>query len=262
MLSLNACILARGLGFTGNDRKQERLGQMADMFSRRTDLDVVLLQEAWEGGLLPRQLDGFYRACRRAGWWVIATQPAGVMNSGNVILSRHRPEAAGAHTFRSTQGWQRLLPNGALHACISSPRGRRLHLFTAHLQSATVPYASPLNQSCEKIRAQQCAELKHHIDTTAGTDRWVVAGDFNIDASSREYARLVAAWGVPSLLQAGGSPPTYNDHSFLAPPGWRRVGYAGCIDHVFTNAPGARLRRVHTQPDISDHYGVEFSVPS
>ena len=257
LLSLNACILVKGAGFaaTGDDRKEERLRDFVDMLK---DYDIVLLQEVW--GCWWWELTSFYEACRQAGWYVVYSRVGLFMNCGNVILSRFPVVASSAMPFKSTEGWQRLLSNGVLHAS-ANVQGKTVHLFTTHLQSETVPYESSLNQNSRAIRGGQLREMKRFVDkTVTDEDEWFVCGDFNIEggADSEEYTLLCTTWGQPSVLEALGFPASYNDKSFLAPIGWRNLDYNACLDHVFTSL-SQPVAQVLTEPDISDHFPVVIS---
>ena len=45
VLSINACILVRGIGFTYNDKKEERMAKMLKLFE---SYDIICIQEIWD----------------------------------------------------------------------------------------------------------------------------------------------------------------------------------------------------------------------
>jgi len=261
ILSLNACVLASGLGFTSDDRKDARLAAILDMAA---DYDVVLLQEVWGARWSSRHTE-FYAAALQLGFDVVHTSAGLFLDSGNVILSRVPVLSASSHIFAASAGWQRLLPNAILHACLEPIEGRRLNVFTTHLHTDTVPYASALNAGAVATRAAQVAELASYRAATA-EGPWLVAGDLNIPGGSAEYDSAASELGQQSLLSPT-FPATYDCDSFLAPPGWRTgdPGVAAfkersCVDHVFTNVPMAFafVKRQACPP--SDHRPLEVGL--
>lgn len=224
---------------------------------------MILIQEVWSSRLsdLPSP---FFQTWREAGFFVVYTLPGNLLNSGNVILSRFPVASATVHTFESVEGWQRLTPNGVLHAALSVS-GRSCHVFTTHMQSDTVPHESSLNQHCQKIRRKQRRETKAFMMELVGDkDLWLLAGDFNVEGPSTECDLMNEDLGSTTLMERVGYPPTYNSNSFLAPPGWRHLEKRYCLDHFFTNLPGveARVLGVEETGDISDHLAVEVVVDS
>lgn len=262
LLSLNACVLAPGLGFTSDDRKDARLAAILGMAA---DYDVVLLQEVW-GARWSSRHTNFYAAALKLGFDVVHTSAGLFLDSGNVILSRVPVLSASSHIFAASAGWQRLLPNAILHACLEPIEGRRLDVFTTHLHTDTVPYTSTLNANAEATRAAQVQELESYRAATA-VGRWLVAGDFNIAGGSAEYDSAASVLGQ-SLLSPT-FPSTYDSDSFLAPAGWR-TGDRGvasfilrsCVDHVFTNVPMAYafIAQKADHPATSDHRPLEIGL--
>jgi len=175
----------------------------------------------------------------------LKSDPIGALsNSGNVILSRFPLRNASSFIYKATTGWQSIVPNGALHATTELPSGEFLHLFSTHLQCTTAPPDSASSVDVmnarfaqllalvegrgiesESVRTRQLIELKAFMcRTLTPHDKWLLAGDMNIEGGSAEYRHMVDLLGGESL----GAPDfcaTYNTESFLTPPGWRGVEY-------------------------------------
>ena len=111
-----------------------------------------------------------------------------------------------------------------------------------------------------QIRSMQAQELENFKSRVVrmGED-WIVCGDFNVNAPSEEYDMLRATLRCESALAQLGFPPTVNDKSFLAPPGWRCLEHSMSVDHVFSNCTVDGLTVLH-QLDLSDHYPLELSL--
>lgn len=262
VMSLNACVLTAGFTFSldGKDMKDSRLDYIIDLSQ---DYDVIVLQEVW-GCRWTRRHVKFYDRARAAGFNVIHTTCGLALDSGNVILSRRSVFGYSSHSFVSSAGWQHVLPNGVLHACVDGGRGAPLHVFTAHLQCDTTPFESILNSGSKAARAAQITEMHDFIlRTVPAGERWLVIGDFNVLGKSDEYRGLADTFGRQSLM-APDFPPTFNCFSFLAPPNWRAGDRGvqeftplGCVDHAFTNCEVSSSRVITDKKDISDHFPLE-----
>ena len=244
ILSLNACILVRGVGFTVNDKKEQRLKKMLDLFK---PYDIVCIQEVWES--LWGKHTAFYNACYNEGWHVAATKVTGLTNTGNVVLSKDLIGEKDWIVFKNSSTWQRLMSNGVLYAKVYTPEP--IHVFNTHLHCDTQPC---LNSG--KVRMKQLRELMDFMrDLIDPDDKWILCGDFNIRAPSGEYDQLESIVNSESLLKKNEFPNTYNYNSFLAPIGWKSEKC--CIDHIFTNIE-IKSCCVLDKIDLSDHFPVEF----
>lgn len=257
VLCANACVLAAGIGFSsdGDDRKVERL----DYFAMQCDqYDICCFQEVW-GSWWSSQHTYFVKQCLQRGFYVAYTSPGGLLNCGNVICSRYPIVDAKCYQFSNTEGWQRFMPNGVLYASIDC-KGTPFHVFTTHLHSSTHPDPTNWsNQNCALVRRKQCKELKRFIDqTVANGDPWIVTGDFNINAPSEEYSDLCSIMHHQSALEQRNFPRTFNDKSFLAPRGWRSLGFDMSLDHVFSNKAIGSLAVLEN--DMSDHYSLTMTL--
>lgn len=288
ILSLNICLLPAGINFSGkclcdgDDRKAERLGKLEALLD---DFDIVLLNELW-GSSWSGHHDRFTAAALCKGFDVVFDPIGFVTNTGNMILSRFPLRDPKSIIFTHHAGWQSLVPNGVLHATCQLPTGEPLHLFTTHLQCTTAPPAElrpPESPSaadsinagvldllekgekvsggkCDSVRKGQLHEIKALMDSVIPTreDRFLLAGDLNIEGGSPEYAEMTRIFGHQSLC-APDFRATYNTDSFLTPPGWRGIEYSVCLDHIITN-----LEQVETftvlDDDLSDHRGLALVV--
>lgn len=270
VLVLNACILVAGVTFSraGDDLKEKRLD---DILNMARFYDVVILQEVWECLWWRSFVASFYNKAADMGFHVVSTSLCGfgLMNTGNVILSRHIVGGASATCFKATSGWQSTMSNGILHACLMLKSGP-LHVFNTHLQSDSVPYASILNSSSSDTRRDQAKALIDFMNTkNPRKEPWFLAGDFNFGPFSREYNYMRGALRCESLLAPAFS-ATYNPDSFLAPMGWRAgekgmskfEGKQGCIDHIFSsiNPDNLNVKVLSTVSTLSDHFPIEVNV--
>eukprot|EP00960_Hanusia_phi_P057568 763601-Hanusia_phi.AAC.5 len=293
ILSLNVCLLPGGMTFSGkwlfdgNDRKEDRSEKLMALVR---NYDIVLLNELW-GCWWSSYHTRFTRQAVEAGYHVVTTPVGFFFDTGNVIISKYPIQNASEVIFRSTAGWQKMVPNGALHAACKLPSGNLLHLFTTHFQCDTAPPTELIKpsgpngpsdleagenldngigisvvkmleersgMSCGTVREQQLEELKSFVDKTVTQDGlWLVGGDLNIVGGSEEYAHIVRIFGIDSV----GAPdfePTYNTHSFLTPPGWRGVEFNVCLDHILTNLA---VQQFCVLPDdVSDHKALAVVV--
>ena len=244
ILSFNACILVKGLGFTVNDKKEQRLKKMLKLFK---PYDIVCIQEVWES-LWGKHVD-FYNACYNEGWHVATTKVTGLTNTGNIILSKDIAGESDWIVFKNSSTWQRLMSNGILYAKIYTPEP--IHVFNTHLHCDTHPCLNSGN-----IRMKQVRELNEFMkDIVKPEEKWILCGDFNIRAPSEEYEQLESIVNAESLLKEKEFPNTYNNESFLAPIGWKTEKC--CIDHIFTNIESKECN-VLTKIDLSDHFPVEI----
>jgi len=246
------CLLPSGINFSGtflldgNDRKTERLGMLVQLIE---DYDIILLNEMW-GCSWSSHHSNFIAKARTKGFNVVSDPIGAVSNTGNMILSRMPLDNATSMVYKSTAGWQSIVSNGVLHATTKLPDGEMLHLFVTHLQCTTAPPAQAGNNDdagtarvlsmveggTETVRRRQLLELKGFMDRIIclEDDKWMLAGDLNIEGGSIEYHDMVDLLGREAL----GAPDfvsTYNTESFLTPPGWRGVEYSVALDHIITN---------------------------
>ena len=246
VLSMNACILVRGLGFTYDDKKEERISQMLKLFK---PYDIVCVQEIWES--FWGKQTAFYNSCIHRGWFISYSKVTGLTNTGNVILSKYLVEGREWMVFKNTATWQRIMSNGVVYSRIATPE--LLHVFNTHLHCDTQPC---LNSG--KVRHRQLLELAEFMkDIVKPEEKWILCGDFNIRGDSEEYEQLKSIVNADSLLEKIGFPNTYNNESFLAPIGWKKEEC--CLDHIFTNLE-VKNCRVLTEVDLSDHFPVEATI--
>ena len=179
ILSLNACILVRGVGFTVNDKKEQRLKKMLDLFK---PYDIVCIQEVWES--LWGKHTAFYNACYNEGWHVAATKVTGLTNTGYVVLSKDLIGEKDWIVFKNSSTWQRLMSNGVLYAKVYTPEP--IHVFNTHLHCDTQPC---LNSG--KVRMKQLRELMDFMrDLIDPDDKWILCGDFNDTPVSYSYKNI------------------------------------------------------------------------
>ena len=242
ILTINACILLKGIGFTRDDKKEERLKKMRKIFS---DYDIVCIQELWE--CFWGHHHQFYKDCINDGWFVAKTDIKGITNTGNVILSKMPINRTGYKVFKHSGDWQRVLSNGILWAEIDG-----MHIFTTHLHSDTISGWF----SREDVREKQLKEVKKFMNKHA-EERWMLCGDFNIEPNTPMYDKMVRILGSGSVLERRGFPNTYNGRSFLVPPSWKERSM--CIDHVFTNMEIKKCS-VLVGVNVSDHYPLAITM--
>ena len=246
VLSINACILVRGIGFTYNDKKEERMAKMLKLFE---SYDIICIQEIWDS--LWGKHAAFYNNCIKQGWFLSLSKVTGLTNTGNIILSKYLVESQECIVFKNSSTWQRLMSNGVVYSRILTPS--IIHVFNTHFHCDTQPC---LNSG--KVRHKQLLELVEFMKDIVKTDeKWILCGDFNIRGDSDEYEVLKSIINADSLLEKIGFPNTYNNRSFLAPIGWKKE--TGCLDHIFTNLEIENCR-VLTNVDLSDHFPIEVVV--
>lgn len=116
-------------------------------------------------------------------------RPFTVGGSGLGIASRFPLERHAVRGFARPQlGSERFARKGSLHAVLSMPDARPLHIVTTHMQSGYTERAGT-------VRIEQMRELRSIVDAAPRGDDVLLCGDFNVcglssSRSLREYAAL------------------------------------------------------------------------
>ncbi len=264
ILSYNICLPPYGFDST-DDNRELRIQSFLEHFGHQ--YDVLLLQEVWSTVISDYTLKFFVHMARKHGFAYRASTVKRywqLSNNGLLILSKKPINKATSITFARSAGLQWFMCTGALHVNIED-----VDLFVPYIHTGPMD-TSIGNDSltCKEVQRSQIVQLKEFVDANV-TGRYIVAGDFNVDAlpspsagTVLSYQNLVEIMGTQSLLTDIGFPHTYPDPNFaFVNP--RLAAERNCIDHVFTNILGIGVQVKFLRVDglsISDHAAVEITV--
>lgn len=239
------------------------------------DADVIVLNEAMNRGARRLAVDGLglpFAAPEPGHWrrrrdWTTSTgddsrwrRPVG---SGVRVLSRFPLTEAHQYVYRARQrGTQDWWANKGIALVRVHPPGGPLWVAATHLQADEPPMARARTQ---EVRAAQLVELRELVHRHVPRDEpVVVAGDLNIDASSREAETAGEILGGTLLPHGSLHAPTFdgtrNPLAAKEDPTCRQV-----IDHVgHLHDPGRPVPRISVETVVtlpgevepSDHYPV------
>ena len=264
ILSYNICLPPYGFDTT-NDNRELRIQSFLENFGHQ--YDVLLLQEVWSTVVSDYTLQFFVHMARKHGFVYRAStvkRAWQLSNNGLLVLSKKPIHKANSITFARSAGLQWFMCTGALHVKIAD-----LDFFVPYIHTGPMD-TSVGNDSvtCKEIQRSQITQLKEFVHAYA-TGRYIIAGDFNVDAlpspsagTVLPYQDLVEIMGSQSLLTDIGFPQTYPDpdFAFVNP---KLATERNCIDHVFTNILGLTVRVKFLRVNglsISDHAAVEIVV--
>lgn len=264
ILSYNMCLPPYGFDSTDDDREL-RIQCFLEHYGHQ--YDVLLLQEVWSTVISDYTLKFFVHMARKYGFVHRASTVKRLWqlsNNGLLVLSKRPIRKAASITFNRSAGLQWFMCTGALHVQIE-----HLDLFVPYIHTGPMD-TSIGNDSltCKEVQRSQIRQLKEFVDANV-TGRYIVAGDFNVDAlpsvsgsTVLSYLDLVKIMGSQSLLTDIGFPHTYPDPNFaFVNP--KLATERNCIDHVFTNILGLKVGVKFMVVDglsISDHAAVEIYV--
>lgn len=227
------------MGVDWADQIDLRFTEFAERLHRgQPPLDVVLIQEAWKKSAR-RAILTHPGVARRFPHRVDAVERPG--GSGLVILSRFPINAAHFHRFRA-QGrclkfWEGDCLSGKGVLAIQIQFGERLlWLGNTHLIACYAAEGDTLSDCDERdpngeVRWRQLVEARQFMESLAGEEPALIAGDFNFARSSRHYL------GMTSLEIPSGPNPT---DSSVAQRGWFESGEKDpmriTIDYIWTRA--------------------------
>jgi endonuclease/exonuclease/phosphatase family metal-dependent hydrolase len=262
ILSYNMCLPPYGFDNT-DDNRELRILSFLENFGYQ--YDVLLLQEVWSTVISDYTLRFFIHMARKYGFVYRASTVKRLWqlsNNGLLVLSKKPINKALSITFEKSAGLQWFMSTGAIHVNIEN-----IDMFVPYIH--TGPMDTSIGNdtlTCKEVQRSQIAQLKKFVDANA-TGRYIVAGDFNVDAlpshsanTVLSYNTLVEIMGSQSLLTDIGFAHTYPDPNFaFVNP--KLATEQNCIDHVFTNILGVGINvkfMIVNGLSISDHAAVEI----
>lgn len=289
-----------------SDYKEERF---AAFLTRIACFDIMALQEMF--GLLTFRQRKLLRVAAERGFCHAAVTGAApymfwdrtgsaripFLDAGVVTLSRFPIVATDSHYYTKSSQIDGWAPKQVLWALVQLPKpGSFVHVFNTHMQSS---YSHAPSEASLIARAAQVVELASFVKSkvydggggSTATYSAIICGDFNLDARSVEYVRMMDVlrrelaseehgFVVRDLMldAQGMHPVTYGDPSERVLTHASDLGCRLSIDYVIYVGPmqGGALRHVTTQLDLfecepneagpcthlSDHMGVtsEFDL--
>lgn len=264
ILNLNACVLPRGAHFSEDDRKQARLKDIFKQFVAG-GYDIGIYQEIWESIFCKEIVSDFYKMFQEAGFYVsYSPLYKWTFGTGNVIISKYPIIEANVWIYQTSSGWQKMMPNGILHAKIQLPGERLLDVYNTHQHSDNKPGDHWMNFSFKEIRRGQTVELLEFAKITNPDDNlFIYAWDWNVPGGKPEYHDMVKQIGSHSNLETeavitGKWPATLNGKHFLMRSDWANHSDVS-LDHAFSNGKFSDTK-VLSEWNISDHFAIELSV--
>lgn len=286
-----------------SDYKEERF---AAFLTRMACFDIMALQEMF--GLLTFRQRKLLRVAAERGFCHAAVTGAApyvfwdrtgsaripFLDAGVVTLSRFPIVATDSHYYTKSSQIDGWAPKQVLWALVQLPNpGSFVHVFNTHMQSS---YSHAPSEASLMARAAQVVELAAFVkDKVYGSGdarhSAIICGDFNLDARSVEYVRMMdvlrrelvseeCGFVVRDLMldAQGMHPITYGDPRERVLTHTSDLGCQLSLDYVIYVGPiqGGALRHVTTQLDLfecepneagpcthlSDHMGVtsEFDL--
>lgn len=232
-----------------------------------SDLDVLMIQEAWTEEVRTTLAEG----ARRAGFFV--ADPPGA-NGGLMTLSRRPiveahferfgfrgdPERIASGEFLGGKGFQSVVIDGE-----PGDEARRITLLNTHLHARYRRSRPRLNSA---VRVAQLLQVLRHLSQTEGTV--VIGGDFNCSDEDLEYAVFAGLSGA-SELGGGSEHPTLSKTNYYKR---HRTAEDKRIDFLFVRpgsditwrpsearllfAETARIRDIDRS--LSDHFGFRATL--
>ncbi len=260
LATFNVWGLPETFGF--GDDVSSRMRLIAERLSR-SDLDVLMIQEAWT-----EEVRDTLRAGALAAGFEVADGPDG--SGGLMTFSRLPIEDVRFERFRFRGDPERIAQGeflggkGFQTVTIETPNGP-LPLVNTHLHARYRRARPELNSAVRTAQILQIVGAMHEIEGTA-----IVGGDFNCSLGDVEYAIFRGLAGVTEL-GGGGNHPT------LSRTNWykrHRTGQDKRIDFLFVRpekgltwavedarlafAEPARIREIDRS--LSDHFGFRATL--
>ncbi len=195
-------------------------------------IDAIAISEAFIDGCIG-EID--LRTAFRHHGWQYSTMPVTGHASGLFIVSRWQIEVPDELIFENkVEGsWDALAPKGVHYGRIRKNVGdaeQIYHLFITHFQAD--PGSEISTDGGRVVRLEQAREMRTYIDSKdIPTNQAVIlAGDFNVQKDSADYASLLQA------LQA--SVPDVTDGmrtNVRGLTGWDSDGVSSWVDYVMTS---------------------------
>ncbi len=234
LLDLNLWMLPAPIASDQKKRLQRFI-----LLVKRTDPDIITLQEVWLGKYITfirKNLKGYH--LHRAG--------KGVFNkSGLVTLSKKAPSSSHFHLFPKLKGvgrMEKLAGKGYLVIMLSL-FGRKFHVVNTHLYC-------PMVEKKKKITEQQFGMLK----SISRSGNWIISGDLNIDEP--EFKKL----NMGHFTHHTAKVYTVSKENKYARSRMNRFGKGDKkLDYTLLRAKSNNII-MHTEvlqnPKVSDHYAV------
>ena len=203
------------------------------VFRRAHDAETQLesfmgeLEQAFEKGPPPFPYDAFYF---RAHVSRIGNTPLQSMGLAMLVhryrlkIDAHNCESPHNITYHHVLRWKdRKQTRICAHMKLQAPGGRPLHVFNTHLSLPT-PFARAFWTSRERMgfgvnQLHEAKTLASFIQRHAGSDPFIVCGDFNSAPRSPVYRYLTEDCGLTgvqkSLGQIDGDPRTFPTAGFM-----------------------------------------------
>lgn len=163
----------------GEGKRTKRLKAfLKTVRSMRPLPDVITLQEIWTAWAKDKIARGLKRLYphqyrdRSPGKYLI------LLNSGLMILSRHKILARTKLHYKRSTGEEKLARKGVLGVRIQLPNGKRVNVFTTHLQSTSKTKANNIKIS----QLTQARKLISRFTRKAAKEAVILTGDFNLSA--------------------------------------------------------------------------------
>ena len=223
------------------------LGAVAALL-RRERPDVVGLQETDTGTALTGGQNALYWLGERLGYRYVSGPPSTTNTPGVAILTRCRV---------LDSSWVRLpfsrtIPRGAVRARLDCA-GTELDVINTHIHWAEPSFPDQPRADYERDQRDQIAAV---LESTTGSDRFVLLGDFNAGPAYPGPAydilssRLTDAW-----VAAGHPPESPAGHTWPARAPEMRIDFAWLSPGDWRTVPGS-ARALGGEAIVSDHRAV------
>ena len=226
------------------------------------------LEQAFEGRPPPFPYDAFYfRAhANRLGSTPLSTMGLAVLvHRFRLKIGEHNAEAPEKITYHHVKRWKdRKQARICAHLRLEAPGGRPFHVFNTHLSLPT-PFARDFWTIRNKMgfginQLQEARSLASFIRKHAGSEPFVVCGDFNSPPASPVYRYLTEEAGLlgvqRELGQIDGSPRGFPTAGFM--------NLRMHLDHLFSGGEVRWLDLDQTAPfgdKKSPFFGVSDHMP-
>ena len=237
--------------------------------------EILLLNEVWDFMLSCKcnsRLDYLLEKAREYNFvfnYHVPRTTWQLCNNGLVILSKHKILETKNLIFNNTAGLQTIVNNGAILAKINL-NNNIINVIVTHLHAG--PFDSRFMNSYDtylRVVRNQVVELYKFIKENIKQDeKYIIAGDFNIDDKDKESLAHLEKHLGESLMRSLGFPNTYptpiNGDSPLVDP--KFINKPSCIDHCFSkNIEESKIKVTILElcvnnKYLSDHAGLEIIV--